>query len=130
VQQAGALAYRLVGSEPRFLLVTSRSGAGEWIFPKGHLEPGEAPAAAAIRELREEAGVEGRALMPLGTLRFRSGDEDVEVSYFLVEASTPGQGSEGRELRWLPLKKAIELASHADAKELLRSAARKLGLTS
>ena len=39
----------------RFLLIRHR--AGHWGFPKGHPEPGESPAEAAVRELAEETGV-------------------------------------------------------------------------
>ena len=33
---------------------------GAWVFPKGHLDPGEDHLQAAVREVREEAGVEAR----------------------------------------------------------------------
>jgi 8-oxo-dGTP pyrophosphatase MutT (NUDIX family) len=54
---AGAVAYRSGGTRREYLVVTSSSGAA-WVLPKAHLEDGEAPADAALRELREEAGVE------------------------------------------------------------------------
>lgn len=45
----------------RVLLVRQSAGhslAGQWTVPWGRLDPGESPAAAAIREVREEGGVE------------------------------------------------------------------------
>ena len=42
------------------LLIERARGAlkGQWSLPGGHIEPGERAAAAAVRELREEAGIE------------------------------------------------------------------------
>jgi len=42
------------------LLVERGGGAlkGQWSLPGGHIEPGERAAAAAVRELREEAAIE------------------------------------------------------------------------
>jgi len=42
----------------------------EWVFPKGHLERGERPEDAAIREVREETGLEVRILQPIGSTRY------------------------------------------------------------
>ena len=52
---AGAVLYTVVGGEPRYVLVTERSGYAS--LPKGHLEAGETPAQAALREIREETGI-------------------------------------------------------------------------
>jgi 8-oxo-dGTP pyrophosphatase MutT (NUDIX family) len=119
VPQAGAIAVRLDVAEPLFLLVTARRHPDEWIFPKGHLEPGEAAVDAAVRELKEEAGVEGTPLGAVDEVAFRSGDEDVRVTYFLVRASTPGEAREGRRLAWLPHPAARARLSHANARALL-----------
>ena len=56
--QFAALPWRGTGDRREYLLVTSRR-TGRWIFPKGSPLVGEAPAAAALREAAEEAGVDG-----------------------------------------------------------------------
>jgi 8-oxo-dGTP pyrophosphatase MutT (NUDIX family) len=48
---------------------TLRRHRGEVAFPGGRLEPGESPLAAALREAREEVGLDPRAVTPLGWLR-------------------------------------------------------------
>jgi 8-oxo-dGTP pyrophosphatase MutT (NUDIX family) len=123
VRQAGAIAVR-PGPEPLFLLVTSRRTPSAWIFPKGHIEPGERVVDAALRELEEEAGVTGRPLRTLDALKFRSGDEDVEVQYVLVKASNEGDRREGRSLCWLPLDEALAALRYEDSRSLLRTAAK------
>ena len=87
---------RTQAGEPEFLLVTAKGRFDQWIFPKGHAEAGETLDKAALRELREEAGVEGTVIGPVGSSRFDSRGEDVEVTYFLVLASTQAEGSEGQ----------------------------------
>jgi 8-oxo-dGTP pyrophosphatase MutT (NUDIX family) len=48
----------VVRSGPRFLLVQEAKHEQRWYFPAGHLEVGEGFAEAALREVREEAGIE------------------------------------------------------------------------
>jgi phosphatase NudJ len=48
----------LVKRGHRFLLVHERKHGQGWYFPAGRVEPGETFAEAALRETREEAGVE------------------------------------------------------------------------
>jgi 8-oxo-dGTP diphosphatase len=127
IRQAGIVAFRRAHAEPLFLVVTSRLKPSSWIFPKGHIEPGETEISAALRELREECGVTGRVIRRIGTLAFCSGMEFVDVQYFLVEATNDGTEQEGRLLRWLPLSDAQRLLSFDDARALLTEAAKKLG---
>jgi diadenosine hexaphosphate hydrolase (ATP-forming) len=49
---AGGVVFRRDGA---VLLLQHREGT--WVFPKGHLDPGESPLEAALREVEEEAGV-------------------------------------------------------------------------
>jgi 8-oxo-dGTP pyrophosphatase MutT (NUDIX family) len=56
---AGGIVFQETEEERLYLLVRPRLSGNEWVFPKGHIEPGESPEQAALREVREEAGVEG-----------------------------------------------------------------------
>lgn len=84
-RSAGCLVYRMAGGQIQFLLVHP-SGAGfrRRLFgiPKGLLEPGENPSEAALRETKEETGLEVHLVADLGTSRYKSGKE---VHCFLAE---------------------------------------------
>lgn len=73
----------VVNDRGEFLLIRDRNGY--WVFPKGHIEPGETPEAAAVREVREETGIEAQVVAPLGTTRYTN-DRGVirEVRWFLM----------------------------------------------
>ena len=55
------------------LLLCHVTGAWHWDIPKGSAEPGEAPLAAALRETREECGLDfsDRPLLDLGRMAYR-----------------------------------------------------------
>lgn len=48
----------------------NRRGLLLWSLPKGHIEPGETPEDAAVREIEEETGILGRVVATLGTIDF------------------------------------------------------------
>ena len=68
IEQVGALPYRMAGTDPSILLITSRQ-TGRWVVPKGNLMVGKTPHEAAAIEAEEEAGVRGR-ISPLPIGRF------------------------------------------------------------
>jgi predicted NUDIX family NTP pyrophosphohydrolase len=78
---AGLLMYRLRDGQPEVYLAhpggpyfTYRDN-GHWTLPKGEVAPGEELLATAVREFREETGIESRAFeyIPLGSIRQRGG---------------------------------------------------------
>ena len=73
---AGGIAYRVVEGLPQYLIVTAKKNPEHWVLPKGHIEPGETPEAAAIREVREETGVEAKITGLVGAVEFElAGDQ-------------------------------------------------------
>jgi 8-oxo-dGTP pyrophosphatase MutT (NUDIX family) len=120
VEQAGAVVIRSDGDEPRVLLVTAKTDPRHWIFPKGHIEPGERPEEAALREAREEAGVVARLLGPAGTLEFQLGDEPARVKYFVAAYEYDLPTREARQLAWCRFDEALERLSFADSRTMLR----------
>src|SRR5207245_5719454 len=78
---AGGLVYRRRGGEVAVVLAARRhpeSGALVWTIPKGHLEPGESSKAAAMREVREETGLEAEIEQQLGDITYWFARRDAE----------------------------------------------------
>jgi 8-oxo-dGTP pyrophosphatase MutT (NUDIX family) len=59
----------LVVDGDRILLISTRNGR-RWQLPKGHIELGETPEQAAVREVREETGVDGRIIATLPPVEY------------------------------------------------------------
>ena len=88
----------------------------EWVLPKGKLDDGETPRAAAEREVREETGHDVAVHEFLGTLVYESGGRSKVVHYWRMEAS--GEPShklmdDVRAVDWLPLEAAVERLSRS-----------------
>jgi 8-oxo-dGTP pyrophosphatase MutT (NUDIX family) len=127
VVQAGAVVYRKDDHGIRILLVRARRNPEDWIFPKGHVEPGESADEAAVREAEEEAGVTGRVVTPLAPpVRFALDDRRVEVEYFLVEFEREVKPQERREQAWLTPREALKRLTNDAAKAVLERALAKL----
>jgi 8-oxo-dGTP pyrophosphatase MutT (NUDIX family) len=127
VRQAGAIVVRFDDDEPRLLLVTARRNPKTWIFPKGHIEDGETPAEAAVREAREEAGVVGRALGSVGSLEVDFEDVSVDVEYFLLTLEKDkGESNEGRKRRWCTREEALDRLEVDETRALVEKALARL----
>jgi diadenosine hexaphosphate hydrolase (ATP-forming) len=123
VPQAGGIAFRGSGGSLAVLLVTSKKQPGFWIFPKGHVEPGETDAQAGVRETQEEAGVTGDFLGPIGApLEYDWDGRRYSVQYFLIRATHEAPASDGRTIAWLRFDEAIARLSFEDTRRLLRDA--------
>lgn len=96
---------------------------GLWALPKGHIDPGESPQEAAVREVHEETGVRGRLVEKLGDVRYVYTWDGARifkvVSFFLLRAGRGRIGEideamrvEVAEARWLPLEEAPRLLAY------------------
>ena len=126
MQQAGAIVVRRAKSGPVVLLVTARSNPDHWIFPKGHIEPGETAKEAALREAEEEAGVVARLLGKAGRTAFSLGPNSFSIEYWLAETDDLGKPEPGRKLEWLTYKEALDRLTFDNMRALLRKAWRGL----
>ena len=80
---AGGVVVRTVDGEREYLLVEARRSPGEWVLPKGHIEAGETPEAAAAREVEEEAGVRAAVVARAGESQYAVDGQPVRVVFFL-----------------------------------------------
>ncbi len=126
---AGGVVYRLQGGRPLYLLI--RDSYKNWGFPKGHIEEGEQPAAAAVREVAEETGLDDVELRgEINTIdwyfRFRGRLIHKVCHFFLMETSntkTCPQREEGiSACRWVTFEEADTRISYGNAREVLRRA--------
>ena len=94
-------------------------------LPKGHPEEGESPVDAALREVREEAGVDARLVEPLGDVRYwytRDGRRIAKVvSFFLLEyvgGEVDDHDGEVEHARWMALEDAARELTYAGEREM------------
>jgi 8-oxo-dGTP pyrophosphatase MutT (NUDIX family) len=134
---AGGVVFRMADGRPLYLLI--RDSYRNWGFPKGHLESGERPEDAALREVSEETGLDD--LVVRGSIdtidwffRFRGQLIHKVCHFFLMETSsttTLPQRAEGiTACRWSAFEEAQALISYSNAREVLRRAQEILVLPS
>jgi diadenosine hexaphosphate hydrolase (ATP-forming) len=100
VVQAGAVVFKNL-ADPKILIVRAKQDPSQWIFPKGHVEPGESLPETAVREAREEAGVISEIVSALSpVVRFEKNNREICVRYFLAELRSEIPAQENREKQW------------------------------
>jgi 8-oxo-dGTP pyrophosphatase MutT (NUDIX family) len=128
---AGGVLVKVIRGRPMLAAIRPRGKPeGLWALPKGKIDPGERPEQTAVREVREETGVEGALVEKLGDVRYtytRRGGTRVfnVVSFYLLRA---GSGRideideqmrvEVDEARWLPLEEATRLLAYGGERQM------------
>jgi 8-oxo-dGTP pyrophosphatase MutT (NUDIX family) len=133
---AGGVLVRTIRGRPMVAAIRPNGRERVWALPKGRIDEGESAAEAAVREVREETGVEGRVVEKLGdvryvyTARWKGGERIFKVvSFFLLRWRSgrigdlpPGMEVEVAEARWLPLEDAPRLLAYGGEREMAKKA--------
>jgi 8-oxo-dGTP pyrophosphatase MutT (NUDIX family) len=132
---AGGVVYRREGDDLEVLLAARRTRRGDlaWGLAKGGIEPDESIEDAAVREVREETGIDAEIEESLGETRYFYVWDDVRVRkvvhFFLmrhVGGDTNDHDDEMEDVRWFPLERALKRAAYKGEREVLARAAERL----
>ena len=109
------------GEDPQLLLLRQyRYAADGYLYeiPAGRLDPGEAPADCAARELREETGCTAKQIEPLITMVTTPGFTDERIHLFMATDLTHGEAAreadEFADVVVLRLSEALELIQRGE----------------
>jgi 8-oxo-dGTP pyrophosphatase MutT (NUDIX family) len=124
--------YRRSGGDVEVALAARRTQRGDlaWGLAKGQIEADEDPAETAIREVKEETGLDAEIEEDFGEISYFyvwEGDRIRKSVRFFLMRATGGDVSEHdhemEEVRWFPLDEALRAASYKGEREVLEKAA-------
>jgi 8-oxo-dGTP pyrophosphatase MutT (NUDIX family) len=129
---AGGVAFRWKDAEPEIAIVCMKPKL-RWQLPKGIVDPGESPEVTALREVREEAGVETERLALIETIEYwyRSVSDRQPVRYhkfvhfYLLEyrsGDVSDHDHEVEEARWVSFDEALEMLEFKSEREVVEKA--------
>jgi 8-oxo-dGTP pyrophosphatase MutT (NUDIX family) len=129
---AGGIVVRHESGQP-WLVVGSRRRERDgrtWTLPKGTPDKGETREQTALREVREETGLEVRITGPLDSIEYsfvQSGTRiHKTVHYFLMEpvgGDLAAHDHEFDEVRWIPFESAASMLTFETERALVARAA-------
>ena len=129
---AGGVAFRWKESEPETVIVSVKPKL-RWQLPKGIVDPGESPEVAAVREVKEEGGVETERVALIETIEYwyRSMKKGKPVRFhkfvhfYLLEyrsGDVANHDHEVEEAKWVSFEEAIELLEFKSEREVVEKA--------
>jgi 8-oxo-dGTP pyrophosphatase MutT (NUDIX family) len=129
---AGGVAFRWMDSQPEIAIVSVKPKL-RWQLPKGIVDPGESPQVTAVREVREEAGVETELIKLIETIEYwyRSVKYGKPVRYhkfvhfYLMEyknGDVSDHDHEVEEARWVSFDEALEMLDFKSERDVVQKA--------
>lgn len=131
---SGGVIYKISGNTAEVVLVSAK-GSRYWCLPKGLIDKGETPEITAIREVREESGLNGRIVDSLGEITYwyyvRSENARCRktVHFFLMEyesGDTSDHDLEVDDAQWFSLDAALQTISFSGDRKILALARDKI----
>ena len=129
---SGGVVFRPAGAGHEVALIrVARADGDAWALPKGWVEKGEDLEQTAVREVREETGLDAKVLRKLGevTYEFYSKTDRSRISktvhLFLMEyvgGTTSAHDDEVEEVRWFPLDDALRTLTYKNEREMVEKA--------
>lgn len=131
---AGGVVYKRNRNQVSWLIRRAKpseyyKGTAGWSLPKGWIDVGEKSQDAAIREVKEETGVEAKIVSKIGEMKYFFVDENKEkvfkiVTYYLMEyAGETGKGfdEETEEIKWVTIDEALERVRYKNEREMVEN---------
>lgn len=131
VFSAGGVVYKYEEGTLKILSIITKKGK-VWSFPKGIIEKNESPEEAAIREIKEETGVDGEIIDEVGEVSYWFIHENEKyfkrVKYFLVRytGGDINPNDEVETAQWLSPSLSLEILTYENDKEILKKALEKI----
>ena len=129
-KSCGAIVYRKNRSQIELLLIKNRYG-GHWSFPKGHVEGQETEIQTALREVKEETGLDINIQKGFRQMveYYPKPNIRKQVVYFLGEAKTTQfkrQEEEISRIIWTEIHKAYHMVTFKNDRDLISIAMQNL----
>ena len=125
VVSSGGVIFRTVNGQFEVALI---SRGKVWCLPKGLIEQGETTEETALREVKEETGLEGEIVKKIGEISynfFRRKRYFKTVHFYLlrhVGGSVNNHDFEADRVRWFPISEALQVLTYVNEIRTLKKA--------
>ena len=125
VVSSGGVIFRTVNGQFEVALI---SRGKVWCLPKGLIEQGETTEETALREVKEETGLEGEIFKKIGEISynfFRGKRYLKKVHFYLLKhigGSVSNHDFEADRVKWFPISEAFQVLTYVNERRILRKA--------
>ena len=125
-KSCGAIVFRRFHGNIQILLI-KHINSGHWSFPKGHIENNETETETAVREIKEETGIDVNIdpTFRESVSYFPKKDTQKVVVYFIAQAKNfqyKPQEDEISEIRWVDIGYAKQILTYENDKTIVNRA--------